>query len=72
MPLNQVPFKLEYITGIFDILGQTTSVLWKSLLYFIDKLSLYGIEKAFECFSTTSDGVNTHVFSPKEIQEYNR
>ncbi|XP_028413162.1 DNA-dependent protein kinase catalytic subunit-like [Dendronephthya gigantea] len=52
--------------------GKTTSVLWRTLLYFIEKLSLNGIEKAFECFPTTSDGVNTHAFSPSEIQEYNR
>lgn len=56
----------------FLIPGKSSSVLFKSLLFFIDHLSLHGIEKALECFQTRSDDVNAHVFSPSEIQEYNR
>jgi hypothetical protein len=41
-------------------------------LFFIDHLSLHGIEKALDFFQTKSDGVNAHVFSPNEFQEYNR
>ncbi|CAB4005561.1 DNA-dependent kinase catalytic subunit-like [Paramuricea clavata] len=62
--------RLLTLSSIFQ--GKTSSVLFKSLLFFIDHLSLHGIEKALEFFQTKSDGVNAHVFSPNEIQEYNR
>ena len=47
-------------------------MLFQSLRFFVDKLSLHGIEAAEKCFKTANVGVNAQLFSPTEIEEYNR
>lgn len=49
------------------------SVLFGSLRHFLSELAMFGIQAAANCFKSTSSSRGTEdVFSPKEIDEYNR
>ncbi|KAK3728489.1 hypothetical protein QZH41_002350 [Actinostola sp. cb2023] len=49
-----------------------TSVLFKSLHHFLSDLAMFGIQAASDCFTRTATRSYENLFSPKEIDEYNR
>ena len=52
--------------------GKKCSVLLKSLNFFVTKLAMFGITAARNCFPTGVSSGDAGVFTPKEIDNYNR
>lgn len=66
---SQILFIFLLFIGSPDI--KYTSNLFKSLQYFLSVLALSDIQAAYQCFQKASTE-EQDVFSPKEIDEYNR
>jgi len=52
--------------------GKKCSVLLKSLNFFVTKLAMFDITAARDCFPTGVSSGDAGVFTPKEIDNYNR
>lgn len=52
--------------------GKKPSVLFKSVSFFLSKMAMLGITAASNCFTAGSSSVKSEVFTPKEIDSYNR
>lgn len=48
------------------------SVLFKSVSFFLSTMAMLGITAASNCFTAGSSSVKSEVFTPKEIDSYNR
>lgn len=52
--------------------GKKFSVLFKSLNFFLSKLAMLGITAASNCYTAGPSSSKAEIFSPKEIDSYNR
>ncbi|XP_067044034.1 DNA-dependent protein kinase catalytic subunit-like isoform X2 [Acropora muricata] len=52
--------------------GTASSVLFTSLNFFVTKLAAFGITAAKHCFAVEQTTVKKEVFTPKEIDSYNK
>ena len=52
--------------------GKKCSVLLRSLKFFLSKMAMLGITAASECFASETVASKPDVFTPKEIDDYNR
>lgn len=52
--------------------GKKSSVLFQSLNFFVTKMAMFGINEARECFTAGASSSREEVFTPREIDSYNR
>lgn len=52
--------------------GKKSSVLFKSLTFFLSNMAMSGITATCNCFTTGSSSGKSEVFTPKETDSYNR
>lgn len=52
--------------------GKKSSVLFKSLSFFVTKMAMFGITAARDCFTVGVSSDKVEIFTPNEIDSYNR